>query len=178
LLRDPDFHCAVHHTAMHVWAMWSLVFASGVASRAIFAPFPSSHPGSSSRTGSSASGNGESAERRRALSEAHARRIVTVVGDAIRLFDSGPDPDLDPDEGVGSSVNLVAAVIQLRIQEYRIGINVEPIWNLKGIHKNAYRDVLLPMAKRLIEKGRNVTPQEASAIVALATREKTRVSDN
>jgi hypothetical protein len=162
---------------MHVWAMWSLVFTSGVASRAIFAPFPSSNSGPS-RSGSSASGNGESAERRRMLGEAHARRIVTVVGDAIRLFDGGSDPQLDPDEGVGSSVLLVAAVIQLRVQEYRIGINVEPIWALKGIQKNAYRDVLLPMAKRLIEKGRNVTAVEATAILALANRETTGVSDN
>lgn len=161
-LRSPHVHRAVHKAARDVWTAWSLVFASSVASRAILAPFPEA-------TGSS-SDEGESAEQRRKLGEDHARRIVAVMKEAIRLIGGATDPRQDPNSVVEANVFTVAAMVHLRLQEYRSGVNADSILNLKGIKKQMFQHVALPMAKRTIEKGSTLNAQESNAVMAVASR--------
>jgi MYND finger len=160
-LRSPIIHQAVHKVARDVWSSWSLVFTSSVASRAILAPFPAA--------AGSSGGEAESAEQRNRLSDDHARRIVTVLRDAVRII-AGANPRQDPNSTVEANVCTVAAMVHLRLQEYRSGVNAESILNLKGVKKEMFQHVAIPLAKRMLEKGRILNAQESNAVMAVASR--------
>lgn len=147
-LRNQIVHHAVHKFARDVWSGWTLVFASSVASRAILTPFPAASEGAASPS----SDDAESAEQRRKRSGNHARRIVTVLRDAIRII-VGANQRQDPSSKVEANVCTVSAMIHLRLQEYRSGVNAESILNLKGMKKDMFQHVAIPYAKRMLEKG-------------------------
>jgi MYND finger len=166
LLSNPDAHRALHKTAGEVWDSWCIVFTSKDAARAILTPFPLLEARASN--GSNGGGLGQGAEQRGKLIEAHARQIVTILKDAIRLIDSDAGSRADPETSVKTCVCEATAMVQLRIQEYGIDIDVESILDWKGTDKRIYQYVAIPMAKRGIEKGRKLTTQESNAVMAAA----------
>jgi MYND finger len=161
-LRNPHTQQAVHKAARDVWTAWSLVFASSVASRAILADLPAAAASSSGE-------EAESAEQRRKRSDDHALRIVTIIGDAVRLI-GGANPRQDPSSVVEANVYTVAAMVHLRLLEYRSGVNAEAVLNPKGMKKQMFQHVAIPYAKRMIEKGTTLNAQESNAVMAVASR--------
>jgi MYND finger len=168
LLETHDARQEVWVTAVRVWDSWAMVFTSKVASRAIFTPVPSSD--AHAANGSNDSGTGEGAEQqRKRLTEMHALRIVTLLREAYHLILSDAGLASDPGADVKTCISEASALVQLRLHEYGImGINVEAILQLDNDEKKLYQHMALPMAKRGIEKGRKLTPQEMNAVIAAA----------
>jgi MYND finger len=160
-LQNPVVHHEVQAVARDVWSAWTLVFTNPVAARAILADIPAA--------AGSAGGEAERAEQRREMIDDHARRIVTIVRDALRLI-GGANPRQDPGSKVEGNVYTVAAMVHLRLQEYRSGVNAEAILNPKGIKKQMFQHVAIPFAKRTIEKGGMLNAQESNAVMAVASR--------
>jgi MYND finger len=167
LLSVPDAHSALHNTAVKVWDAWCVVFTSSVAARAILMPFPTSEVRASNGS-SGGGGAGKGVEQRGKVSEDRARRIVTILKTAIHLIDGDAGSRADPESNVKTCIGEATAMVQLRIQEYGIGIDVESIFDWKGQDKLVYQYVAVPMAKRGIEKGRKLTEQECNAVMAAA----------
>jgi hypothetical protein len=162
LVRNSPTHGAVHKAAHDVWQKWVLVFTSSAASRAILTPFPSTD----CVDGISTSASAETTKQRPKMSEDRARRIVMTVRDVIRLLESrASDPRLDPGGMAEGCVCFTAAAVHYRLQAFRIGVNAEAIYNLKGTIKLGYLAVA-PLAKRFIEKGSALSLQETSAVMA------------
>jgi MYND finger len=156
------------NAAVHVWDSWCMVFTSKVAAHAILTPFPSL--GANASNGSSDSGIGKGSEQRSKMSEIHARRIVTILKDAYHLILSDAGRRSDPDTEMKTCISTATAMVQLRIQAYGIGIDVESILDLKGKEKLTYQHKSIAMARRWIEKGRKPTEQEMNAVSAAAFR--------
>jgi MYND finger len=157
LLQKPEEHYIVCEIVLDVWRMWSSVFNSSTGSRAILTPFPSSDNSSGEEVGT--------ADQKRRSSEDHARRIVTTLRDAIRPF-LLVSHTRTQFEFLQATVFEVAATVQVRIQEYRIGINVVSILDLNGKFKFLFQHIAVPDAERELATGRHLNAQEATAGMA------------
>jgi MYND finger len=153
-LRKPEDHLAVCAKAMDVWRVWSLVFYSSRASRAILTPFPS--------IGSSCGDEGVTEEQKGRLSEDHARRIVLTLRDAIRLM-LNVSRHLD---ALQFTVIEVASRVHVRIQEHRIGVDVASILDLSDNYKFMYEQLAFPTAERELYTGRALTARETNGSMA------------
>jgi hypothetical protein len=86
----------------------------------------------------------------------------------LHLIDGVSNPLSNPITTPFSEVSLTAATVQLRLEEFRIGVNAEAIFDLTESRKQNYQRLLLPLAKRAIAKGSGLNAREASAVMALA----------
>jgi MYND finger len=163
--RNPDNHRTILQLAEEVWHTWHLVFVNSVACRAILTSPPSTTDGANNI---SEKESVAAATQLRTTIEDRARRLVITLRDTLHLIDGVSNPLSDPVTTPFSGVSLTAATVQLRLEEFRIGVNAEAIFDLTGSRKQNYQRLLLPLAKRAIEKGSGLNAQEASAVMALA----------
>jgi MYND finger len=133
-----------------VWMGWVAVFANPVASRAILLPLPTISTGASSTDGASTKEEKAEQKHQRQARVDHATKIVSIFADVISLARSRLE--LNKRE-VWFNFLLAAAAVHVRLLEYKVPVNTELKYKLRGKIRMFFHKVCVPVAKATIATG-------------------------
>jgi MYND finger len=146
---------ALGEVAGDVWKGWVGVFTNPVASRAVLLPLRTPHLNSKDdstvATRPTKSDKREMAEWKRHARHDHAKKIVSVFLEALNL----PWTREEPERVAYSQLRLAAAMVCVRLREYKVDVNT--VFMVNGY-------AFIAVAKALIAKGDELNELEFSAI--------------